>query len=300
MYKMYSLVFLMMISHVLQATPNYIKLHYNLDKIVQYTYGWYNEHRSKDDVDHFRTTYVIKKDEVIPLDPNYGQDLEIHFNKAIQTLESYFDYNYDSFAEYIESVDFSNFDSSEITSLVCLFGGVRKLKYVNFKNFKSSKLTTLAYMFNLCTALSSIDLSYLDTSNVNSFKGLFKGCSNLRLINITGFNFDKDNIDMDDAFSGLNSLRYIDLTRVSTGTLSSASFRQSPLQSKAKLIVCQSSNILGDEGGLIFFCCNFNVATNMCEPTEYSIKVFYSKKVDYLGGFVNNYRGGIYFINYFF
>ena len=298
MYKMYSLVFLMMISHVLQATPNYIKVHYNLDKIIQYTYGWYNQYRSIDDVDHFRTTYNIQKDGVIPLDPNYGQDLEIHFNKAIRTLESYFDTDYDSFADYIESVDFTNFDSSEVTSLAYLFGGVKKLKYVNFKNFKSSKLTTLSYMFDSCTALSSIDLSYLDTSNVNGFKGLFKGCSNLRLINITGFNFDKDIIDMDDAFSGLNSLRYIDLTRVSTGTLSSASFRQSPLQSKAKLIVCQSSNILGDEGDLIFFCCNFNVETNMCKPTEYSIKVFYSKIVDYLGGFGNNYREGIYFINY--
>ena len=287
---MYSLVFLMMISHVLQATPNYIKLHYNLDKIVQYTYGWYNDYRSKDDVDHFRTTYNIAKDGVIPLDPDYGQDLEIHFNKAIQTLERYFDADYDHFAEYIESVDFSNFDSSEITSLAYLFNKVEKLKYVNFKNFKSSKLTTLSYMFSSCTALSSIDLSYLDTSNVNGFKGLFKGCWNLRLINITGFNFDKDNIVMDDAFSGLDYLRYIDLTRVSTGTLSSVYFRQCPLQTKLKLIVCQSSNILQGGGDLIFFCCNFNVETNMCKPTEYSIKVFYSKKVDYKGGFGNNYR----------
>ena len=155
----------------------------------------------------------MNKNSSFSLNPN-ASNLVIHFNRSISTLVNYFCVDYDSLAINIDLVDFSNFDSSQIENLGSLFFGVTKLKYVNFKNFNSSKLSSLSGMFAYFPALSSIDLSYLDTSNVNEYSGVFYGCTNLRLIDIEGFNFNKDEIVMSDMFNGVNSLHYINIRKV--------------------------------------------------------------------------------------
>ena len=150
--------FLMMISQVLQA--NYIRIHYNINGNLLYNSGFANNYRSTEDLDHLRDTSDFSPSQQFAIAPS-SANLEIHFKNAISTLESYFDANYDINAAYIDSVDFSNFDSSHIACLNYLFKGVTELKYVNFANFNSSGLTALKETFSDCSALSSIDLSFL-------------------------------------------------------------------------------------------------------------------------------------------
>ena len=63
-------------------------------------------------------------------DMDGGPKLTVYFKNSISTLNNYFKRNYDSCLQYLESVDFSNFDSSEVTSLYYLFDNCPRLKNV--------------------------------------------------------------------------------------------------------------------------------------------------------------------------
>ena len=75
-------------------------------------------------------------------------EVQIHFNRPISSLESYFDSFYcEPNVEHINSVDFSNFDSSSLESIHYLFYRCYELKYVNFQNFDTSKVIYMNNMF---------------------------------------------------------------------------------------------------------------------------------------------------------
>jgi len=66
--------------------------------------------------------------------------LEIHFSMPLMSLESFFDADYDENAKKIGSIDFSNFDSTLVTSLRKLFNGCSSLESINFANFKTESV----------------------------------------------------------------------------------------------------------------------------------------------------------------
>ena len=73
-----------------------------------------------------------------------------------------------------QSIDFSSFDTSNITSMNNMFAGC-KTKSLDLSSFDTSKVTDMSSMFYCCEA-QSIDLSSFDTSNVTNMKCMFCGC----------------------------------------------------------------------------------------------------------------------------
>ena len=116
-----------------------------------------------------------------------GSEIKIHFSKSITSLEYFFSDNYDKYVEHIESIDFSNFDLSLVTSFNKIFNGCNTLQSIKFSNNISSILD-LRYMFAGCSSLKSIDLSDFDTSSLLHFEGMFFGCQSLKSINLSNFN----------------------------------------------------------------------------------------------------------------
>ena len=136
-----------------------------------------------------------------------GSGLEVHFNEVIKSFGYFFYPGYDSNAKNITSVDFSNFNWSNLNDMYYLFKGCLALKSVNFSNYDLSKVTNMRYafdscsslesvtlpknlssveqmenMFSLCTSLVSIDLSNIDLSKVTNMKSMFSGCSKLEIV----------------------------------------------------------------------------------------------------------------------
>ena len=288
-------VFLMILLLQVISSDNYVTFYYKGTQYIQYAQNaFFNDYRKKDDVSK------------IVLDGFYTVDISgsfyascssfaVHFSKAITTLAHYLDSVYDSNSLLIEHVDFSHFDSSEITSLEGLFKGCTSLKSVNMINFNTPQLTTMQDMFNGCSNLISVDLSSLTTSKVSNFQNLFKGCTNLKLMNIKGFEFYKQKLT--GTFDGLDSIAYVVLNNVKYDSITLNDLRWSPLQKKKNLIVCQNEMVLTGDNGLIFFCCDFNAETSMCGPTDYKIKVIYSQDVEYSNGFQNDNRN-LHYINH--
>ena len=67
-----------------------------------------------------------------PLSIIANQEIKIYMNKVTTSLDSFFNYNIDSNAVKIKSVDFSHFNSYLITNLDYIFEGCHSLQNINF------------------------------------------------------------------------------------------------------------------------------------------------------------------------
>ena len=132
-----------------------------------------------------------------------------------------------SYLHALTSIDFSTFDTSQVTNFTAFFqndvnlvridlssfdthnarnmsymfdmpgaGSVgentSKLKNIVFgPGFDTSNVVNMRYMFTDNASIESLDLSMFDTSNVTDFTGLTSNCGSLSYLNLSNFNFSK-------------------------------------------------------------------------------------------------------------
>ena len=89
---------------------------------------------------------------------------------------------------YILFIDFSEFDSSQVSDMIGMFFGCSNLKSINFKNFDTSLVTSMESMFCRCNSLISLNLSNFRTPLVTSMRKMFSNCTSLVSIDISNFN----------------------------------------------------------------------------------------------------------------
>ena len=77
---------------------------------------------------------------------------------------------------------------NEVKSCYSMFCYCYDIIEINFSNFDTSEVTDMPWMFYDCTSLKSLDLSNFDTSKLKSVQEMFKGCKNLEYINMKNFN----------------------------------------------------------------------------------------------------------------
>ena len=115
----------------------------------------------------------------------------------------------------LKSVDFSDFDTANVTGMDCMFFGCSSLNNLDLSNFDTSNVTNMVGMFLGCSSLTSLDLSNFDTSNVTDMFKMFLGCSSLTSLDLS--NFDTSNVtDMSNMFSGCSSLEKLNLSSFDT------------------------------------------------------------------------------------
>ena len=106
-------------------------------------------------------------------------------------------------------LDFSSFDSSNITDMSGMFRKCYKIKNINGINkFNTSKVNNMVGLFNDCNELEYLDLSNFNTSNVVDMQTMFNRCRKLKGIKgIDRFNTIKVT-DMSGMFQGCNEVEY--------------------------------------------------------------------------------------------
>lgn len=87
----------------------------------------------------------------------------------------------------IESLDFSNIDTSEVNKMHAMFYWMQNLKTINFGNFNTSKVTDMTAMFGCTFSLTELDLSSFDTSNVTQMSYMFHG-TYVQKLDLSNFN----------------------------------------------------------------------------------------------------------------
>lgn len=85
-------------------------------------------------------------------------------------------------------IDFSNFNTSRVTTMNSMFYGAHSLTTLDLSNFDTSNVTDMTSMFHACTSLITLDLSNFDTSNVTKMQSMFHGCEVMTSLRISNFN----------------------------------------------------------------------------------------------------------------
>ena len=87
----------------------------------------------------------------------------------------------------IESLDFSNIDTSEAKTMHAMFYWMQNLKTINFANFNTSEVTDMTAMFGDTFSLTELNLSNFDTSKVTGMSYMFHG-TNVQKLDLSSFN----------------------------------------------------------------------------------------------------------------
>ncbi len=111
----------------------------------------------------------------------------------------------------LESIDFTNFDTSKVTNMYSMFHQCENLKELDLRNFNTSQVINMERMFEACKALKSIDLSSFDTSNVTTMNSMFSNCQSLKELDLR--NFDTSQVtDMRAMFSSCRGFQELDFS----------------------------------------------------------------------------------------
>jgi surface protein len=122
----------------------------------------------------------------------------------------------------LQTLDTSNWDTSNVTTMLSLFANCSSLTTLDASNWDTSNVTDMNGVFYNCTNLTSVgDMSNWDTGNVTNMNDMFSFC--FKLISVGDIsNWDTSNVtNMDGVFcgcdfetldlSGWNTLRVTDM-----------------------------------------------------------------------------------------
>ena len=115
----------------------------------------------------------------------------------------------------ILELDLSNFDTSKVTNMFSMFGGMSSLTTLNLSNFDTSKVMRMDYMFQGMFNLTNLNLSSFNTSQVTNMRAMFSNIFNLTSLDLS--NFDTSQVtDMYCMFYDMRSLTTLDLSNFDT------------------------------------------------------------------------------------
>ena len=109
--------------------------------------------------------------------------------------------------QYLTKLDFSHFNSKNVSTMEFMFSDCVSLTDINFSNFNTQNVTNMNSMFFGCQSLTTLDLSSFDTKKVTIMYCMFEGCKSLTHLNLSNFNTQSVELfDMEDMFEDCDSL----------------------------------------------------------------------------------------------
>ena len=146
---------------------------------------------------------------ILKIDNSESEIKLIWFNK-LTTCNSMF-----STLTYITEIDFSQFDSSDVTDMQHMFDKCTSLKNINFCNFNTTNVKDMKYMFANCTSLTSLDVSNFQTSKVENMEAMFYACYSLKSLDISKLN-TQSSINFNFLFKDCYNLKFLNLNGINT------------------------------------------------------------------------------------
>lgn len=116
------------------------------------------------------------------------------------------------------TIDLSNIDGTNVTSMRNTFNGCRKATSINVSTLDTHNVTDMTNTFFSCEALTDVDVSGFDTNNVTTMESMFHDCYALPSIDVT--NFDTSNVTtMYAMFYRCKALETLDLSNFDTSAV---------------------------------------------------------------------------------
>ena len=120
----------------------------------------------------------------------------------------------------LTELDISNFDTSKVTNMVRMFSG-SSLTNLDVSNFNTSNVTTMQEMFR-GIKVTDLDLTNFDTAKVTNMQWMFYQCSQLETLNISSFDTSKVT-NMQGMFQDCWHLIRLDLSNFDTSNVTNMS-----------------------------------------------------------------------------
>ena len=148
----------------------------------------------------------------------------------------------------IESLDFSNIDTSEVNIMSAMFYWMRNLKTINFGNFNTSKVTDMSAMFGCTFSLIELNLSTFDTSKVTGMSYMFHG-TYVQKLDLSSFNTSNviNMYSMFEATSRLKEINFGDNFNTEKVTNMGRMFKNIPNLTSLNLATFNTSNVTNME-----------------------------------------------------
>lgn len=130
----------------------------------------------------------------------------------------------------LESIDFTNFDTSQVEDMSYMFYCCWGLTELDLSGFDTRKVTDMTSMFYMCEGLITLDLSCLDTRNVKEMNSLLYACWQMETINLGG-KFNTSSVEnMDYMFMDCYALKDIDFKNFDTSNVTTMQFMFSDME----------------------------------------------------------------------
>ena len=114
----------------------------------------------------------------------------------------------------LNSLDLSNFNTSNVNDMGSMFDGCNKLKQIKgINNFDTSKVKNMNSMFQNCNELEYLDLSYFNTVNVTNMKKMFNKCYKLKKIKGINDFYISNDTNITEMFQECDELEYLNLSK---------------------------------------------------------------------------------------
>ena len=142
------------------------------------------------------------------------------FNDIVTDMEGFF-----ATGPNIYTLDFSLFDSTNLTNMRILFNKCKKLKEIKgFDKLNTSKVIDMEGLFQNCITLEYIDLSNFDTSNVTNMAFMFNHCNRLKEIKGLDKFITSKATTMEGMFQSCFKLEFIDVSSFDTSNVDIMNF----------------------------------------------------------------------------
>ena len=114
--------------------------------------------------------------------------IKLKWNENIKSCKNMF-----SGLSNLIDINFTNFDTSEVTEMEEMFRDCSSLTSLDLSSFNTKLVMNMSLMFSNCSLLLSLDLSNFETSSVIDLFGIFKDCNYLKFLNIESLNTSSSN-----------------------------------------------------------------------------------------------------------
>ena len=158
--------------------------------------------RINDEIKNFRYYYRFKKQGTYKIE-------YIFKNPLTKTNHMLFG------CKNIIKLDFSNFDTSQVTNMSNMFYNCNSLKKINLANFNTENVDNMSSMFSFCNSLLNLNLSFFNTQNVTDMSYMFIDCNSLLNLDLSNFNTENV-VNMSYMFSGNRKLTDLNLSNFNT------------------------------------------------------------------------------------
>ena len=196
---------------------NYLKVKYG--NKTEYKNGFIYNDKGEQNIYRNNIDFILNGQDNVTSEENLvisaGSEIRIYLNENKESIEHFFDSEYDPNVESITFIEGSFLTSVNLTQTNSLFKGCISLKSINLAFKNNISLTRMDSMFSGCSALESIDFPSINISLVTNMDSLFSGCSLLKKINLSEMNASLIT-NMSHMFDGCSSLENIYLNNFET------------------------------------------------------------------------------------